>query len=299
MEYMWITECPRDAMQGLPYFIPTGKKEEYLRALLTAGFSTIDIGSFVSPTAIPQLSDTGALLSLLAPYKSDTRFLVIIGNERGAIEASRHPAVDILGFPWSISGKFLQHNLRSDLVRSRQLITSLIEMCRDTGKELQVYISMAFGNPYDDPWNEELLIDAIRELHEMGVGKVSLSDTVGFSNPESIRTVFTRVLNTYSSLECSFHLHTSDELWKERVKAAWDAGCRHFDSVLNGMGGCPMSAYRMIGNLNTMQLLSFCEENGIAHGLNLPGLHAAAEIAGRNLSSGVPLVKGNMPSSHN
>ncbi len=278
MERMYITECPRDAMQGLPWFIPTQRKVEYLRTLLGVGFGVLDLGSFVSPRAIPQLSDTAAVLRQLLPYKKDTRFLVIVGNERGAMEAADHSATDILGYPWSVSETFLQRNLHTDMKRSRSLIQRMKEICDVNGKQLQVYISMAFGNPYGDPWSSDLLLDAIEELYGLGLERISLSDTIALSRPEDIRHTFLEINKLYTNILCSFHLHTTPEQWYPRIDSAWKAGCRSFDSVLNGLGGCPMTGHSLIGNLNTMHLLSYCQQHGISHDLDTEMLsHAAVQ----------------------
>jgi hydroxymethylglutaryl-CoA lyase len=276
-------------MQGLPLFIPTQNKVEYLQSLLQVGFGVLDIGSFVSPRAIPQLSDTPSYLYQLLPYKKDTRFLVIVGNERGALEAAAHPAVDVLGYPWSVSETFLQKNLHTDLPRSRQLIQRMKNICDEHGKKLRVYISMAFGNPYGDPWNADILMEAVNELINSGLTEIALSDTIARSRPEDIHKVFTDLNRNNANLQCSFHLHTEAEHWYPRIDSAWQAGCRQFDSVLNGLGGCPMTGHSLIGNLNTMHLLSYCEQHGISHGLDMERIAEAAGLAIRVMSSGEPL----------
>ncbi len=274
-------------MQGLPYFVPTEVKVSYHRALLKVGFPVIDIGSFVSPTAIPQLADSGAVLHSLLPHKGTTRFLVIVGNERGALQSTAHPAVDILGYPWSISSTFLAKNLHTDLASSRNWILRLRDLCRETGKEAQVYISMAFGNPYGEDWSRQMLIDAVSELQEAGIRRISLSDTVAMSRPEDISGVF-YALKAHAA-HIGFHLHTRPDQGIDRVHAAWEAGCRSFDSVLNGLGGCPMTGHALVGNLNTLNLLAYCKEHDIPTGLDPEALREAASLAGSLLGRGYPL----------
>lgn len=289
MNQMIITECPRDAMQGLPYFIPTPNKVSFLSQLIQTGFKRIDIGSFVSPKAIPQLADTPEYLRTLVPEKGDAEFLVITASKRYATKAAAHEAVDILGFPWSLSPTFLKNNIRSTPEQSRLFISELLEVCNEYGKELLVYISMAYGNPYPEEWTEKMLIDAYGQLVDFGVKKIALSDTVGYSEPDSIYNTVSEILKLWPEIETGFHLHTNFELWKARIEAAWEAGCRRFDSVLNGLGGCPMTGHNLVGNLDTMALISFCREKGISHGLNDHELEKARLFATKTLSSGTPL----------
>lgn len=289
MESMIITECPRDAIQGRPYFIPTKTKVAYLTTLIETGFSRIDIGSFVSPRAIPQLADTAQVLSSLQSIKKDCEFLVIVGSEKGALRASVHPEVDILGFPWSISDKFLSHNIRSDKHKSRELILRLLEICTESQKDLLVYISMAYGNPYGEKWDIEMLIDAYGALNDMGISRIALSDTIGFSKPNDIYYSLSEIHKLWPETDPGFHLHTRPQFWKDRVSAAWEGGCRRFDSVLDGMGGCPMSGYELVGNLDTMNLIEFCKEKEIEHNLDENALLISLEKSSHLLSSGTPL----------
>lgn len=289
MNQMIITECPRDAMQGLPYFIPTSKKVEYLKLLIETGFQRLDIGSFVSPKAIPQLADTPQYLGTLMNSKGKTEFLVITASARRAKDAARHPGTDILGFPWSMSPHFLESNIRSTPGRSRILISKLLDITAKHNKKLLVYISMAYGNPYGEDWSPSALVDAFAELVDLGVNNIALSDTVGHSDPDNIYSTTNEIINTWPGIETGFHLHTRPELWKARIEAAWEGGCRRFDSVLNGLGGCPMTGHDLVGNLDTFSLLSFCRERGILHNLDEDLLIKARQLAGSILSSGDPL----------
>lgn len=289
MNQMNIRECPRDAMQGLPYFIPTKVKEEYLLSLLEAGFSSIDIGSFVSSRTIPQLSDTAEVLSSLASAKKEQSFLVIVANESGALRAARHPAVDFLGFPWSISSAFLRHNIRSNKQKAFALIHRLLEICLENKKELLVYISMAYGNPYGESWSRQALLEGFGQLWEAGLRHISLSDTIGVSDPDDIYLSLNDIQQAFPESIPGFHLHTSEMMWHPRVEAAWEGGCRNFDSVLNALGGCPMTGYELVGNLNTLHLLSFCREKDITHSLDEEKVQMAASLGNKLLSSGLPL----------
>jgi len=269
MEKMTIIECPRDAMQGLQWLIPASEKVAYLRSLLKVGFSILDCGSFVSPNAIPQMKDTGFVLDQIMAEKGETQLSVIIGNERGAYEALSHPAVDIIGYPWSISPSFLKYNIRSEQEKSWLMVLRLAEMTHDSGKRLNIYISMAFGNPYGDDWSAEMLKDAVSRLIEAGISNITLSDTVGKAIPEDLFDVFSSLNSQFPSANLGAHLHTSPDMLRSRLAATWQGGCRQFDSALNGLGGCPLSGYELVGNMNTLEIIQFCIENNFHHGLDL------------------------------
>lgn len=259
-----LVECPRDAMQGIKEFIPTDKKIKYLNLLLKAGFDTLDFGSFVSPKAIPQMQDTAEVLSSLDP--SETKLLAIIANLRGAQDACKHERIRYLGFPFSISETFQKRNTNSGIEESLNTVKDISELCSKHNKKLVVYISMAFGNPYGDVWNDEVAIRWSERLYsETGVKILALSDTVGVSNPEIITTLFSGLIPALPQVEFGAHLHTTPDTWKEKIQSAWDAGCRRFDGALKGYGGCPMAKDDLTGNMPTENIISFCEENQIPH----------------------------------
>jgi hydroxymethylglutaryl-CoA lyase len=256
-----IVECPRDAMQGIAQFIPTQTKIDYINSLLKVGFDTIDFGSFVSPRAVPQMKDTAEVLDKLDLTNTSSKLLAIIGNTVGGEIASQYDKITYLGFPFSISPTFLKNNINSTIARSLVTTNRLLNLCEKKDKTLVVYISMAFGNPYGDFWNTEIVEEWVDILSKLGVKIIALSDTVGISSPEIIHNLFATLIPKYPNVEFGFHLHTSPNAWQERIASAFKAGCRRFDTVLNGIGGCPMSGMEMIGNLKTSYLFSYLEDN--------------------------------------
>ena len=256
-----IVECPRDAMQGIAQFIPTQTKIDYINSLLKVGFDTIDFGSFVSPRAVPQMKDTAEVLDKLDLTNTSSKLLAIIGNTVGGEIASQYDKITYLGFPFSISPTFLKNNINSTIARSLVTTNRLLNLCEKKDKTLVVYISMAFGNPYGDFWNTEIVEEWVDILSKLGVKIIALSDTVGISSPEIIHNLFATLIPKYPNVEFGFHLHTSPNAWQERIASAFKAGCRRFDTVLNGIGGCPMSGMEMIGNLKTSYLFSYLENN--------------------------------------
>ena len=256
-----IIECPRDAMQGIKQFIPTAQKVQYIQSLLRVGFDTIDFGSFVSPKAIPQMVDTAAVLSQLDLSKTTSKLLAIIANTRGAHDASKHQEIDYLGFPFSISENFQMRNTHKTIVQSVITLSEILEIANKTNKEVVVYISMGFGNPYGDPWNVDIVGEWTEKLANMGVKIVSLSDTVGTSNPESIDNLFSNLIPKYPNIEFGAHLHTTPTTWFEKVDAAYQAGCHRFDGAIQGFGGCPMAKDELTGNMPTEKLLSYFTSN--------------------------------------
>ncbi len=262
-EAIHITECPRDGQQGLPYTIPPEKRAFYINSLMKAGFDIIDFGSFVSPKAVPQMAESARVLSLIDKSGSSTKLLAIVGNLRGAEEAAAEEKLDIIGFPYSISDTFLQKNIHSSINAVFQT-TLEIKKAADAGeKALRVYISMAFGNPYGDPWSEQILNDHIQQLVSNGIRIITLSDTIGLGTASLISRLFEKFLPLYPGIELGIHLHTQPEQAYGKIEAAWNAGCRHFDGVLNGIGGCPLTGYELLGNVNTLEILRFCKEKGI------------------------------------
>jgi hydroxymethylglutaryl-CoA lyase len=274
-----ITESPRDAMQGLQYFIPTKDKARYINALLKVGYDIIDFGSFVSPKAIPQFSDVGDLLGMIEPDGSDTELLAIIGNTRWGETAATYHIIDWFGFPFSISSTFQKMNLNRTPEESLDTVKRLLEICDKSSKKFRAYLSMAFGNPYNEKWDIDIVANWIRRLNQHGVKHIAISDTVGFSNPEIIARLFTLVFKEFPSVTFGFHLHTGRKNLHDKIEAAWESGCRNFDSVLTGVGGCPLSGYELVGNLDTSDLVSFFEHKGVKHNLNPLELDKAVRMA--------------------
>ncbi|MDD7887056.1 hydroxymethylglutaryl-CoA lyase [Flavivirga sp. 57AJ16] len=256
-----IIECPRDAMQGIKDFIPTENKVQYIQSLLRVGFDTIDFGSFVSPKAIPQMVDTAEVLSKLDLSKTTSKLLAIIANTRGAEAASKHPEIDYLGYPFSISENFQMRNTHKTIVQSVETLSEILEIANKSRKEVVVYISMGFGNPYGDPWNVDIVGEWTEKLSKMGVKILSLSDTIGSSDAESIHYLFSNLIPLYPNIEFGAHLHTTPSTWFEKVDAAYKAGCKRFDGAIQGFGGCPMAKDELTGNMPTEKLLSYFTSN--------------------------------------
>jgi hydroxymethylglutaryl-CoA lyase len=270
-----LVECPRDAMQGLHDFIPTSDKIEYLNLLLRVGFDTLDFGSFVSPRAIPQMADTAKVLEGLDLEGSSTRLLVIVGNRRGAELACERPAIDLLGFPFSISETFQKRNLNSSVADSLQRVREIQELCQQSGKSLVVYLSMGFGNPYGEPWSAEIVGQWAEKLADMGVGIIALADTIGVAHPQSIRYLFSHLIPAYPEVEFGAHFHTTPDTWLEKIDAAYKAGCRRYDGAIMGFGGCPMAKDDLTGNMATENILQYFENAGEPVQLNKTALRAA------------------------
>ncbi len=252
-----LIECPRDAMQGIKDFIPTDKKVQYIQSLLRVGFDTIDFGSFVSAKAIPQMQDTAEVLSKLDLSKTQSKLLAIIANTQGAENASVHPEIQYLGFPFSISENFQMRNTHKTIAESLVTLDEILNIADKSNKEVVTYISMGFGNPYGDPWNVEIVGEWTEKLANMGVKILSLSDTVGSSTPEVIDYLFSNLIPKYPNIEFGAHLHTTPDKWHEKVDAAYKAGCHRFDGAIQGFGGCPMATDKLTGNMPTEKLLSY------------------------------------------
>lgn len=259
---VFITECPRDAMQGIHDFIPTADKIAYLKTLLEVGFDRLDFGSFVSPKSIPQLRDTAEVLSGLN-VKTETQLLAIIANLRGAIEAAAFPAISLLGYPFSVSETFQMRNTNSKITDAFNTVKQMKEVADTNGKELLIYISMAFGNPYGDDWNADIVMGWIDHLRNAGITKIALADTVGIASPESIAYLAGSVIKEFPQLEIGAHLHCHPTNWRNKVDAAFMAGCRHFDAAIKGFGGCPMAEDELVGNLATENLIQYLTEKNV------------------------------------
>lgn len=273
-----IIECPRDAMQGIKQFIPTEKKVQYIQSLLRVGFDTIDFGSFVSPKAIPQMVDTAEVLGKLDLSKTTSKLLAIIANTRGAEDACKHPEIQYLGYPFSISENFQMRNTHKTIAESLVTLSEVLEIADKTKKEVVVYISMGFGNPYGDPWNVDIVGQWTEKLSVMGVKILSLSDTIGSSRPESIYYLFSNLIPQYQNIEFGAHLHTTKSTWFEKVDAAYKAGCNRFDGAIQGYGGCPMAKDELTGNMPTEKLLSYftSHKNNNLNALSFESAHNEA-----------------------
>lgn len=270
-----ITECPRDAMQGMPRFIPTATKAAYIKSLLNVGFDRLDFGSFVSPKAVPQMQDTVEVLGLLNNIASVTKLLAIAANIRGVEEAMRHARVDIVGFPFSVSETFQQRNAHSSIAQALETVKQIGAICHANNRTLLVYLSMGFGNPYGDDWSPALVADYTGELVAMGVRHFALADTVGNSTPDAISMLYPYLKSTFPDIELSLHLHSTPATSRRKLVAALDAGCTRFDTALRGFGGCPMAEDELTGNIATETLLELLDERGIATGLDRDAWAAA------------------------
>lgn len=274
-EKIKLIECPRDAMQGIKDFIPTDKKVQYIQSLLRVGFDTIDFGSFVSAKAIPQMQDTAEVLGKLDLSKTESKLLAIIANTQGAENASVHPEIKYLGFPFSISENFQMRNTHKTISESLITLQEILNIADKSNKEVVTYISMGFGNPYGDPWSVEVVGEWTEKLSNMGVKILSLSDTVGSSTPEVIDYLFANLIPKYPHIEFGAHLHTTPDKWHEKVDAAYKAGCRRFDGAIQGFGGCPMATDKLTGNMPTEKLLSYFTTQKADHNLSAMSFESA------------------------
>lgn len=268
-KHIKIIECPRDAMQGLKDFIATEKKVDYIQSLLNIGFDTIDFGSFVSPKAIPQMVDTAQVLEKLDLSDTKSKLLAIIANERGADDATKYPQIDYLGYPFSISENFQMRNTHKTIAESLTTLDYVKNKTEKSGKELVVYVSMGFGNPYGDPWNEEIVEHWVEKLIEKDIRIISLSDTIGSAEGETIKKLFTYLIPKYPTVEFGAHFHTSPNDWHEKVDNAYRSGCMRFDGAIRGYGGCPMAKDELVGNMPTEKLISYFQKQQMPIGLNL------------------------------
>ena len=274
-----VVECPRDAMQGWPHFIPTEKKIEYLNNLLKVGFNTLDFGSFVSPMAIPQMADTKEVICNLELGETDTKLLAIIANERGANDAVKFEKISYLGFPFSISETFQQRNTNSSVDESLKRVKAIKNLCIQNNKELVIYISMGFGNPYGDEYNEEIVIHRTKQIEELGVKIISIADTVGLATANEVEILMQKVMPAFKNIEIGVHLHSAPENRIEKLEAALNAGCRRFDSALKGIGGCPMAGNDLVGNMDTETMLDYFTQKGEELNLNVERLKQSSSMA--------------------
>ncbi len=277
--FIHLVECPRDAMQGWKTFIPTEKKIDYLNALLQVGFDTLDFGSFVSAKAIPQMADTKEVISKIQFSKSRTKLLAIVANIRGAEEASSFSEISFLGFPFSVSETFQMRNTNSPMEDSLKTVEEIQNICVRTGKAMVVYISMGFGNPYGDPYSEELVFGWVHKIASMGIQIISVADTVGVATPERVFSVTDYLVRSLPQCQIGVHLHSTPPNWKAKVGAALKAGCRRFDGALKGIGGCPMANDELVGNLDTTLMIPYFKDAGILKDLNTEALRKSILLA--------------------
>lgn len=263
-----LVECPRDAMQGWKNYIPTEKKIDYLNALLKVGFDVLDCGSFVSPKAIPQMADTAEVIKALDLSNSFTKLLVIVANQRGAEEAVAFDTVSYLGFPFSISPSFQMRNTNSSLEESFERVKAIQALCVAHHKELVIYLSMGFGNPYGDLYNQAILLKWAGEMAALGIKTISLADTVGLASPNQIRDALSILIPQYPAIQFGVHLHASAANWEPKLAAALQAGCNRIDGALKGIGGCPMAQDDLVGNMDTENIVQYLIQHQLLNHIN-------------------------------
>ena len=276
-----LIECPRDAMQGWKHFIPTEKKIEYINALLKVGFDTIDFGSFVSPKAIPQMADTKEVIGNLQLANGKSKLLAIIANERGAQDAVVFDEISFLGFPFSVSETFQKRNTNSTIEESLNRVDEIQNLCIKNKKELVIYISMGFGNPYGDPYNEEIVFSWVNKMAAMDIKIISLADTVGLATTEQVNRMTKYLVAALPNIEIGVHLHSTPANWKEKVDVALAAGCKRFDGALKGIGGCPMAGDDLVGNMDTELMVPYFNELKLLNGLDMDALQYCSQLATR------------------
>ncbi len=276
-----FVECPRDAMQGWPHIITTEQKVAYLNQLLKVGFDTLDFGSFVSPKAIPQMADTAKVLPQLLLQNNATKLLAIVANLRGATEAIAFDEISYLGFPFSISETFQQRNTNSSIAESVHRVDEIQNLCLQHNKKLVIYLSMGFGNPYGDPYNEEILLHWANEMVQKNIEIISLADTVGLAKPNQIATALHALIPQYPTTQIGVHLHCTPDNWQAKLDAAIDAGCQRFDGAMKGIGGCPMADDELVGNMDTEKMIAHFQSKNLMHPLNNDALQMAGQMAAR------------------
>ncbi|MBM3412468.1 MAG: hydroxymethylglutaryl-CoA lyase [Bacteroidetes bacterium] len=274
-----IVECPRDAFQGIATFIPTQQKIAYYNALLQVGFHTLDFGSFVSKKAVPQMADTPDVVNGLIKGESITKLLVIVAGISGAKEALNNKTIDVLGYPFSISPTFQLKNTRQNLSESSITVSLINEACKQARKELVVYLSMSFGNPYGDPYNYKMVLDQIEAQLKLGANVIALADTVGLASPQQVYELTSAAIKTFPEASIGLHLHGDNNSWEGKVKAGFDAGCIRFDGALGGFGGCPFTGSERVGNLDTLQLFNWFEQQKVKTTIDPEQLLKCATIA--------------------
>jgi hydroxymethylglutaryl-CoA lyase len=282
MKKLKLIECPRDAMQGWTNWIPTEQKINYLNQLLKVGFDTLDFGSFVSPKAIPQMADTALVYDALNLDNSSTKLLAIIANVRGAETAVSFEKIKYLGFPFSISETFQQRNTNSSISEAFKTVETIQNLCQKANKQLVVYFSMGFGNPYNDPYNVEIVAEWAAKMSGLGIKIIALSDTVGVAESQIITELFTGLIPQYPNIEFGAHFHATNDTWQMKIQSAYQAGCHRFDGAIGGFGGCPMAEDVLVGNINTQNMIQFFENQGVELDLDKNGFKKSVEIS-RNI----------------
>ncbi|MBC7536331.1 MAG: hydroxymethylglutaryl-CoA lyase [Ferruginibacter sp.] len=274
-----LIECPRDAMQGWQHYIPTEKKIKYINALLGVGFDTIDFGSFVSPKAIPQMADTVEVLKGLKMTNSKTKLLAIIANFRGATDALVFDEVSYLGFPFSISETFQQRNTNSSILHSFDTVSNIQNLCVKNNRQLVVYISMGFGNPYGDPYDESIVFEWVNKIAALNIQIISLADTVGVATKEQVHSITKYVTGALPAVEIGVHLHSAPHNRLQKLDAALEAGCKRFDAAIKGIGGCPMAGDDLVGNMDTEIMIKQFQRSGYNININFDQLAKCTQLA--------------------
>jgi hydroxymethylglutaryl-CoA lyase len=275
-----LIECPRDAMQGWKNYIPTNIKIEYINSLLKVGFDTVDFGSFVSARAIPQMADSSEVLKGLALGNSNTRLLAIIANTRGADQASAYEQISCLGFPFSVSETFQLRNTNSTIEESLGRVKEIQNICLKMNKQLVIYISMAFGNPYGDLYSEEIVFDWVKKITDLGIQIISLADTVGLASAAQVFSITDCIIREFPRHQIGVHLHSKPDNWKSKIDAALQAGCRRFDGALKGIGGCPMADDQLVGNMDSELLIPYFQQLRLLPALDNEALQESVRLAG-------------------
>ena len=279
MRKLKIIECPRDAMQSIKEFIPTNKKIKYIQSLLEVGFDTIDVGSFVSKKVIPQLSDTGEVIDSLDLSKKKSDLLVIIANIKGAEIASNYNQITYVGFPFSISENFQMRNTNKTINESFISLVEINKIVSGSQKNLVVYLSMCFGNPYGEVWNLDVIDKSISKLVNHGFNIISLSDTIGSATPSLIEKIYQYFSLKYPEVEFGLHLHTHPKFWRDKIDSSFNSGCNRIDGAIQGFGGCPMASDNLIGNMPTEKIISYFQEKGLETNINSLKFEAAYNYA--------------------
>lgn len=271
-----IIETPRDGIQGLNKFISTSRKVDLINLLLKVGFDTVEVGSFVSEKAIPQLKDTVEVIRNIDLKNTTSEIMVLVANKKGAQKAAEFEEVSCLSFPFSISPTFLRKNINSGPAEVMNTVKDIKNICDRNNKELIVYLTMGFGNPYGDEWNTEIVEKWVEKIYESGIRIIPLSDTTGEANTEKIIKVYETLTNKFPDAEFGLHLHSAKSDWYDKLNAGYVAGCRRFDTVTGGLGGCPMTGKELLQNLDTLDLVKYCDRNNINTGLDINMLRIAA-----------------------
>lgn len=274
-----LTECPRDAMQGLKDFVPTKTKIRYLNSLLKCGFQTLDFGSFVSPKAIPQMADTAEVLEGLDISGTSTKLLAIIANLRGAEQALQYDKISYIGFPLSVSETFQQRNTNKSIAEALAEVAQIQDLAVKHNLHLVVYLSMAFGNPYAEAYNTEMVENLAQKLNDWDIKHIALSDTIGIATPEGIEPLFSHLSKQLPKVQFAAHLHSNPVTAPEKIRASLNSGCRYFDSALKGYGGCPLATDTLTGNIDTETLLLELELAGYSHSIDRNYLQESLQIA--------------------